>query len=488
MDKTTRTENGWLGRNWLTVLIAAQPLLDTLAYFTQNKAGTAAGYIRLALMVLLPVYVLLTKQRKLPFFLGLAAIGAFCALHALNCLRVGYLQPAYDIAYMARVAQMPVLCLSFIWLMESEQTRRQAYRGIVTAALIMAVSVPIAWITGTGNVTYGPGLGYSGWVIDDNRCANSILLVTLSCFDVWYAVKTQRKWLSVLIPVAVATLFLTNGTKACYVSLFAIFAAYAGYLVLRAALGMEKLRKLLLIVLVLLMVFAVVVYPYTPRYRVDQHLAKEDSSGEIEATLLAMGIDVTTMSYEERYNDPVVKSVFEHYYWKYLGVLPDLIDRFGMDRVLREYRMTTNVAKLIDTRVMERSYAHMIWTEETDALTKIVGFEATLVGTDGRYDMENDWPAVFFYYGYLGTALYCGLILYFILRILLALKRDFRSCLTADDFVLALCLGLQLGLAQFSGALVRRPNVSVYLAVVLALIWYETRPTEEKALTEEMAR
>ena len=352
---------------------------------------------------------------------------------------------------------------------------------MLAAGLIMALSVPLAWLTGTGNVTYGEGLGYSGWVIDDNRCANSILLVTLSTFAVGYAVKTERRWLSVLIPVIVTALFLTNGTKACYYSIFAIFGAWACWLLAEKLLLKKRLRTLLLVVLVLLMVFAVVIYPWTPRCRVDQHLAGKNTSGEIEATLLEKGIDITDMSFEERYNDPVVREVFEHYYWQYLGALPDLIDRFGMDRVLREYRMTTDVARLIDTRVMERSYAHMIWTEETDALTKLVGFETTLVGTDGHYDMENDWPAVFFYYGYLGFALYVGFVLYFVLRIIRTLRGDFKGSLTALNFALALVLALQLGLAQFSGALVRRPNVSIYLALVLALIWYQTRGKEAEA-------
>ncbi len=478
MNKQSKT---WLGEHWLILLLAAQPLLDTLAYFTQNKVATAAGYIRLALMVALPVYVLLTTERKKPFFLGLAVIGAFCALHALNCVRVGYLNPKYDLAYLARMAYAPVLCLCLIWLMGEEQTRQQAFRGILAAGLIMAVSVPLAWITGTGNVTYGEGLGYSGWVIDDNRCANSILLVTLATFGVWYALKSRRRWLSVLIPGAITALFLTNGTKACYFSLFVLFAAFSGYMILAALLGKEKLNKLLLCVLVLLMVFAVVIYPYTPRYRVSQDMAEKTSYGEIEATLLEKGIDITDMSFEERFSNPVVKEVFVYYYWQYLGALPDLIDRFGMDRVLEHYQMTTDVGRLIDTRVMERSYAHLIWSEETDTLTKLVGFETSLVGTDGRYDMENDWPALFYYGGYLGFALYAGFILYFVLRILKTLRADFKGSLTAENFALALCLALQLGLAQFSGALVRRPNVSIYLALVLALIWFQTRKKERTA-------
>ena len=468
-----------LRQYWLTLLIAAQPLLDTLAYFTQSKSGTVSGYLRLAVMLILPICVLTTAKRRKPFLLGLGIMGAFCLLHVLNSFRVGYRNPVFDIAYMTRVAQMPVLALSFLWLLGEEQTRRQAFRGILTAAFIMALSVPLAWLTGTGNITYGEGLGYSGWVIDDNRCANSILLVTLATFATGYAVKTERKWLALAIPVIITALFLTNGTKACYFSVFAIFGAYAVYLLAEKLLLKKQLKTALLVTLVLLMVFSVVIYPWTPRCRVNQQLAKKNTSGEIEATLLAKGIDITDMSFEERFADPVVKEVFAHYYWKYMGSMPDLIDRFGMDRVLTHYRMSTDVPRLVDARVMERSYAHLIWAEETDSITKLVGFETTLVGTDGHYDMENDWPAVFYYYGYIGFALYVGFVLYFVLRIVKTLRGDFKGSLTVKNFTLAMCLALQLGLAQFSGALVRRPNVSIYLALILALIWYQTGEEEK---------
>ena len=110
-----------------------------------------------------------------------------------------------------------------------------------------------------------------------------------------------------------------------------------------------------------------------------------------------------------------------------------------------------------------------------------MGYETSRQDTEGDYDMENDWPAVFYYYGYLGFALYVGFILYFVLQILRTLRRDFSGSFTVLNFTLALTLGLQLGLAQFSGALVRRPNVSIYLALILALIWYQTRGKEAEA-------
>ena len=66
-------------------------------------------------------------------------------------------------------------------------------------------------------------------------------------------------------------------------------------------------------------------------------------------------------------------------------------------------------------------------------------------------------------------------MLIFVLRMLRKLFSDFRGSLTEENFSLALSLALLLGLAQFSGAVLRRPNVSIYLALVLGLIWYQTR-------------
>ena len=39
-----------------------------------------------------------------------------------------------------------------------------------------------------------------------------------------------------------------------------------------------------------------------------------------------------------------------------------------------------------------------------------------------------------------------------------------------------------MGLAQFSGSVLRRPNVSVYLSLVLGLIYYQTvvKPADEE--------
>ena len=430
---------------WLMLLLAAQSCLDVLAYWTRNETATPAGIIRLVLLVALPAAVLLTTRRKKAFFCFLLAAGGFCLLHILNSWKHGYISPVTDIRYLAGVMQMPVFAVCFLLLIREEETWRDALRGVWIGAVLTLLFLILARLTNTGNVTYGEGLGYSGWVIDENRNANSTNLVIYACFSLFLALYRDRRWLSLLVPVAIDAVFLCNGTKGCYFSIFAIFLSFAAFLLIEVTQAQQATAR--------------------------------GTQGEIEATLLEKGIDITGMSPEERFENQTVKEVFVHYYWKYLGVKPDLIDRFTMDRVLMQYRMSTDVAMLIDARVMERNYADLVF-QDSDLPTKLVGFEVSEMGPDGydgSYDMENDWHAIFYYYGYLGFALYVCFVLYFLLRMGKKLRASgLKSCLTLENFFLLLTLGLIIGLAHFSGATLRRPNVSIWFSLVLALIYYAT--------------
>lgn len=169
--------------NWLTLLIALQPLLDTLAFWTQNERGTVAGVIRLIIMLVLPIVLLikLKGKQRLRLFLALAAVGVICAMHVINGLRVGNYMLATDVAYMLRVAQMPVMAICFIFCMDDDSKMRQAERGMLAAAAIELAILLISVLTGTANSTYAENTGLSGWVIDSNRCAMSIISPCWPC-------------------------------------------------------------------------------------------------------------------------------------------------------------------------------------------------------------------------------------------------------------------------------------------------------------------
>ena len=484
---TTNRFKEYMADNWLMWLIAAQPLLDIIAYWNQNSVATVAGYIRLVIMVLLPLYLLITLKKKKVFLISMTVIGLYSVLHIANCIRIGYIDPVFDIAYLARVVQMPVLAVCFIYFIRNERTKKQAVTGVIAAAAITLAAFIAAVLSGTANSTYGEGLGISGWVIDDNRCANSIIFVSLSAFSVCMAARSEKWYFNIGVPAVVTALHIINGTKACYIGLFAILFAYTAFLLMEKPILGRKIKKLPVAAMLLLIVISILVYPYSPRARVDASLRQASSAqqGEIEAAALELGYDLNTMTMEEKLNTPEVREIFEYYYTRYMvAAIPEIFDTFGYEPVLRYFKMSTDVARLIDTRQIKLCYSHIIW-QRSDCLTKFFGFEATHTGYSYK-DLENDWPALFYYYGYIGLGLYAAFVLYFIWLVLKRLATDFKGSFTIFNFCLFVCLMLQIALAQFSGALIRRPNVSVYMAVVLALIYYQTMcvPAGKAALGE----
>ncbi|MBQ7895214.1 MAG: O-antigen ligase family protein, partial [Oscillospiraceae bacterium] len=382
----------FLNNNFLFLLLAAQPVLDAIAYWLQSDDGTIAGKIRLAIMVIVPVVLLFRLEKKKSFIISMAVMGIYSVLHILNGFRVGYIDLYYDVAYLVRVLYMPVMAICLVHLVNSENRKQQLVKGVITAAALSLAFLAIAIITGTDNVTYAEGMGISGWVIDDNRCANSIILVSLTCFAVFFGIKSDKTYVNVLVPFLCQVVLIMNGTKACYLGLMCILLGYMVFLLLEKPILKKKIKKTAVIALGVLLVLSVVIYPITPRAKAaaDRATVPNAKWGEIEAAAGALGYDITKMTPEERFNNSEVKAVFAHYYPTYMGAIPDLFDRFGMDAVLLHFNMSTDVARLIDTREIKLCYSALIW-DQCDFLTKLVGFEVTEIGTEGFRDLENDW-------------------------------------------------------------------------------------------------
>ena len=149
-----------------------------------------------------------------------------------------------------------------------------------------------------------------------------------------------------------------------------------------------------------------------------------------------------------------------------------MIDRFGIERVIEAYGATEDVKTLMDTRLIKRSYAKLVW-EDSDTLTKLFGFQVSemCVG-EVTYDLENDWHAILYYYGYVGFAAYVGFLLFILIMILRHAMLDLRGTVSVRNMGLTVMFAVELGLAQFSGAILRRPNVSIYLALTAAMLYY----------------
>ncbi len=461
---------------WITLLIAAQPVLDALAYWTRSPDGTAAGMLRLAIMVILPLHLLFTLREKKRFVLSMVAIGLVGLLHVLNCFRVGVIDLRFDLVYLARTMQMPVLAICLGCYLREERHKDAAMLGLKVAACVYFAALILAIVTGTATDTYGPGLGISGWVIGENRCANSVIAVTLALVLLYFSVKTENIPANLIVPPLVAFALILNGTKACYYSLFAAFAGFAAYLMIDKVIHGGKLRTRVIAVLLVTAAVSAAVYPITPRYKIEltQQASSARQQDELERIMREMGYDLNSMTLEEKLADPVIVQVFGDYYYDLIwAIIPDMFARFEYPEICAKYEFNTNAAQLIDVRRMKTTYASLIW-DEKDTLTHVLGYEPSDMWYGAKTDLENDWPAMYYYYGYLGFGMYALFLLWYVWLILRRVLRDFKGTVTLENFFLLLLFFLHVGLAQFSGSVIRRPNVSIYMSLVLALIYYKT--------------
>ena len=195
---------------------------------------------------------------------------------------------------------------------------------------------------------------------------------------------------------------------------------------------------------------------------------------EFEQSLDDAALDLRTLTREQILSDPQIHQLYEDYYWKCLWILsPGMFEIYDIDEIMAKYDFTIDTTILLNTRVLKRNFVSLMW-DHSDTLTKLFGIDSSAAWLLGGVDLENDWPAIFYYYGYVGFAAYAAFILYFVFLILRRLRRNFRSAFTADNFVIFMCFALLVGIAQYSGAVLRRPNVSFYLALILGLIYFQT--------------
>ena len=472
---------------WMIVLIAAQPLLDVLAFWTASESGTAAGVIRLLCMVAV-VFTVLLKRRSKGFFFAMAVVATVFALHTVNGFRVGYMNLRADILYISKVVYMPVMAICFCCLYgdgENGTIENQILKGIMISAGLTGLVIVLSAVTNTYTYTYTiEKLGISGWVIDSNRCCHSDILSTLAVFTAYFAVKDGKTWVRVLLPPLLFAALITNGTTACFLTLLAIMAGFPLFTIFLGFLRKEKIEKATRIVLLemaALFVLTIAVYPITPRYKMEEleRNSYNDNEERFAREIADLGYDIYSLSLEEKLSIPEVHKRLTVYYIRFIdSTVETLRQKYDVDRVIRGLNGTVSAKVLGDTRNMKRLNARFIF-EDSDTLTRVFGFEFGHMKNDFE-DLENDWFAIFYYYGYFGFAVYILAALFLYGRILLLLIREYRRALTVRNFTLLMCYTLQLGLAYFSGAMMRRPNASIYLALVVAMVWHATCPAAER--------
>ncbi len=462
----------WIGKYWLLLLIILQPFLDIVAYFQYDSTiGTMSGYIRLLFMIIIPLYAFLTTKRKKKLLILMGIIGCYCVLHVGNGILHGDNGIFQDISYLLKVIQMPVLGISFCYLFKNEKYKKQILVGFTVNFLIISLVMLIASISGTGLYTYDEyKIGYRGWFANAN--AQSIIIVTLIPFFIYEVIQSKRKVLILLALIISQIVLLANGTKAAYLSLFIIMIGIALYFIIICIMERQRNKKTLVLFVVVplgLSIISMVVYPITPRYKMDTYAEGKRTEENVKLNEKKSKLGDGNMSLEEILADPEKKAALIECYRDELD--KNLVKQFGVEVVLEAYGWWPDSYMLADVRMKKRINARLVW-DESDIVTKIVGINFEKLS---KNDLENDYAAIYYYYGYLGFCLYILFLLYFLLLVLKTAFRHFKKSFSLFNYILIMTYILQIGLAQFSGAILRRPNASIYMSIVIALIYYQCK-------------
>ena len=88
------------------------------------------------------------------------------------------------------------------------------------------------------------------------------------------------------------------------------------------------------------------------------------------------------------------------------------------------------------------------------------------------YDVENDFHGIAYLYGWAGLACLLAFLGYFLVIIVCALIRNARRYFTVEAGACGIALCTALAHIYNTAGVLRRPNASFYLCLILASIWY----------------
>lgn len=468
----------------MTALLLVQPLLDVFSYFMQLRGSTAVSTaLRTVLLFAVCAYGFAITDRRRVYLVLYGVLGGFWLLHVLNCLRLGYQDPVGDGAEYLKLVQFPLWTLVFITICKQRPQMDLYAAGLLAAnfAIVLAV-IGLSYATGAPAYTYdiparGVKLGLLGWFGVPN--AQSVVVSILFCGLLAWAYERDRLWLFTLANGAGCAVLYFNGTRMAY---YAAILASAGFVVLVfLAGGRRRWSCAPLLVGIALLVLFRGVSPMAERRAMpaDTYRIYQEQTDEVmgkDKDYVYTGGDIPEDIREK------ITRVYEEVYGglNFAGapLLGDLTGRFGTQRVMEHYRYTTDASVLCHVRTKKIAVMAMTW-EEQDPLTKLVGVEyasATLNGTN--YDPENDFPGLFYFYGWLGTGLYIGFAGAFLVLVLAGCLRNLRRLpeyLTVPLGAWAMIFVLGLGAAQYSGQVMRKPSVTVYLSLAAAQLYCQAQ-------------
>ena len=460
------------------LLLVLQPCLDVLSYWMDvlKLPNTLTLALRLGLLAGIVGLGFLLAQWKRPYWLMFGTLGLFTLCHVFFCWQSGYASLFSDVTNLIRIYQLPLTTLAFItFLQENRSCGESVRRGFfLCLALILAVEI-LSVSTGTEPYTYvNKSIGIRGWFyLPSAQSAILSILVPVALVYGMERKKFQPAWSLGFGLVAFGMLYFF-ATRLTYAALLGTACALALSLLL-----VKKLRNQptggAAIAMVVCVILALVLLPVSPMERntelvaVNAQLKQEDIHTLVAADDAAAAEAGLTGKERELAS---LRSAYEKY-------LPGVTGRFGLERMAERYGYSTSVSMLSNTRLQKLNYCQMLLEDLPEC--RLFGLELGKMTFAGEvYDVENDFHGIYYLCGMVGYVLMVGFFAFFAGRIGSALLRDFKRYFTMENAGYGVALICGIAHAYFTAGVLRRPNTTFYLAVILAAVYEITRGAAKK--------
>lgn len=464
------------------ILFVIQPVMDVISYFTAKLGISNIVTLGLRLFVLVAtVFVGFTVSKKKTVYYAAAIVALIIgAGHVFAALQFGYGDPAGDLINYIRVLLMPFTALSLISAMKANKDCYEAMKkGIVTVLIIIILVELAASVSGTEPHTYTDGEGFIGWFSNTN--SQSAVLTAVSPVAVAYVFekKGHKSPHFIIILLASCLALCLFGTRLCYAGMVAMTLGLAASVII-----IRPENCLRALPFIFAAVFFIAAIPFSPMVRhqskyndfqserqdnVDNILSHPPVSDTSDITDTDDGTEMT----------PSKKELIEKLTPIYEFYAADFVEIFGVEATIEMFDYTTNIYNITATRPKKLIFAQLLM-ENSPPSSLFFGVELSRFTVNGNiYDVENDLHGIYYLYGALGLAAMLAFIGYFLYLISEALIRDRRRYFTLDAASWGIALVMCLGHVYCTAGVLRRPGASVYLAAILAAVYYLTRLAEK---------
>lgn len=482
---------------FVTALLVIQPIMDVASYWLQEWELSTMPVLafRMALLAATVLLAFCLSDRKWVYWTAAGICAVYFAGHVFACIQAGYQDPFADLTNYVRVIQMPLLTICLITFMRCSKRSFEAMQlGLSLAFLEFLLVEIISTITGTDPHTYPPDMGILGWFFNAN---------------------SQSSNLSVLLPIILGWQMCWKKRRPVILGLTAIFGfialyffctrlAYLGIMVVSVGMCISiclvrrKDWPIAVGMALIAIVFACLlpVSPMTQHLNLDNSIQDErqgwltvqlGSSYDEVQDLLSKKNDTDATEESDNGNpakdekaggltEEERKKLVEELTPIYEFYVSDFVRIFGAEKTIEMYDYTIDMRQFASVRAKKLMFAALLM-EDSPFSARLFGLESSrfTVGDGPGYDVENDFHGIYYLYGGVGLGLYLLFIAYFVCLVIWALVKNAKKYFTLEAAGYGIAFLMCMAHAYNTAGVLRRPNASVYLSVVLAGIYYLVR-------------